>query len=51
MGKTVQSLYKPSNTLLNGKKINIINTNKSTYLILGKIIAFIELKEGLLEHS
>ena len=51
MGKTVQSLYKPFSTLLNSKKFNIVNTNKSAYLISGKIITFIGSKEGLSEYS
>ena len=51
MGRTVQSSYKPFNTLFNSKKFNTVDTNKSTYLILGKIIASIGLKEGLLEYS
>ena len=51
MGKTVQSLYKPFSTLLNSKKFNTVDTNKDTYLILGKIITFTELKKGLLKHS
>ena len=51
MGRIVQSLYKPSSTLLNSKKFNIVDTNKGIYLILGKIITFIGLKEGLLKYS
>ena len=51
MGKTVQSLYKPFSTLLNSRKFNTVDINKSTYLILGKIIASIGLKEGLLKYS
>ena len=51
MGKTVQSLYKPFSTLLNSKKFNTIDTNKGIYLILGKTIAFTELKKGLSERS
>ena len=51
MGRIVQSLYKLFGTLLNSKKFNIVDTNKSTYLILGKIITFIGLKEGLSEYS
>ena len=51
MGRTVQSLYKSSGTLLDSKKFNTVDTNKSTYLILGKIIASIGSKEGLLKYS
>ena len=51
MGKTAQNLYKPFSTLLNSKKFNAVDTNKSIYLILGKIIAFVGLKEGLLKCS
>ena len=47
----MQSLYKLFGTLLNSKKFNIVDTNKSTYLILGKIITSIGLKEGLLKRS
>ena len=50
-GKTVQSLYKPFSTLLNSKKFNAVDTNKGVYLISGKIIASIGLKEGLLKYS
>ena len=49
--KTVQSLYKPLSTLLDSKKFNTVDTNKGIYLILGKIIASIGLKEGLSECS
>ena len=51
MGRTAQSLYKPFSTLLDSKKFNTVDTNKGAYLILGKIIAFTGLKEGLLEYS
>ena len=50
MGRIVQSLYKPFSTLLNSKKFNTVNTNKGTYLILGKITASVGLKESLLEY-